>query len=206
MGNSRKISYKQIAPKGQGLFTWQEDVCGELCTQGKHSDLYYSVLQYHPERSALILKHSNFYTMPIITSADLATNIYGEIITEITRADTTITDRAITAAMQEAKMYLNRYDLLQLFGNESTPPEVQDEYLKSLVKDLACWHLLRLSNTNVDYSALRTGYQDAIAVLKNIQSGCAAPEGWPYADTTSETAVPGDSISWSSNPKRNNYY
>src|ERR1051326_2604394 len=116
--------------------------------------------------------------MPIITQADLATNIYAEIITEITRSDGTIADRAITAAVQEAKMYLGRYDLLQLFGTDTTDPTVSDEYLKSLVKDLACWHLLRLSNTGVDYTAFRTAYTDAVTSLKNIQSGQAAPEGW----------------------------
>jgi phage gp36-like protein len=144
--------------------------------------------------------------MPIITQADLATNIYAEIITEITRSDNTIADRAIDTAVQEAKMYLSRYDLPQLFGTDTTSPAVQDEYLKSLVKDLACWHLLRLSNTGIDYSVARTAYQDAISSLKNIQSGQAQPEGWPYADTTAETAPQGDSISWTSNPKRNNYY
>lgn len=144
--------------------------------------------------------------MPIITQADLATNIYAEIITEITRADTTIADRAIAAAVQEAKMYLSRYDLVQLFGTDSSAPAITDEYLKSLVKDLTCWHLLRLSNTGADYTAFRTAYTDAIASLKNIQSGQAAPEGWPYADTSTDITPPGDSVSWASNPKRNNYY
>ena len=144
--------------------------------------------------------------MPIITSADLATNIYAEIITEITRSDNTIADRAITTAIQEAKMYLGRYDLVQLFGTDTLPPVIQDEYLKSLVKDLACWHLLRLSNVGIDYTAFRTAYQDAIGTLKNIMIGQAQPQGWPYLDTTAESAPPGDSINWSSNPKRNNYY
>ena len=144
--------------------------------------------------------------MPIISQADLATNIYAEIITEITRADSTIADRAINAAISEAKMYLARYDLVQLFGTGSTEPVVQDEYLKSLVKDLACWHLLRLSNAGVDFTAYRTAYQDAISTLKNIMAGQAQPAGWPYLDTTTETAPEGDAINWNSNPKRNNFY
>lgn len=144
--------------------------------------------------------------MPLITSIDLGTNIYPEIVTEITRTDTTITDRAISAAILEAKMYLDRYDLLQLFGNDTTPPTVADEYLKTLVKDLACWHLIRLSNTGVDYTTYRTAYLDAIAALKGIQSGQASPEGWPYLDTSAASAPPGDAISWSSNDKRHNYY
>lgn len=144
--------------------------------------------------------------MPIISQADLATNIYAEIITEITRADSTIADRAINAAISEAKMYLARYDLVQLFGTDSTEPVVQDEYLKSLVKDLSCWHLLRLSNAGVDFTAYRTAYQDAISTLKNVMAGQAQPAGWPYLDTTTETAPEGDAINWNSNPKRNNFY
>jgi len=144
--------------------------------------------------------------MPIITQSDLATNIYAEIITEITRADNTIVDSAISAAIQEAKMYLSRYDLVQLFGTDTTAPSVPDEYLDSLVKDLACWHLLRLSNAGADYSSYRTAYQDAISALKNIQSGLTQPQGWPYIDTKGETAPQGDAIRWQSNPKRHNYY
>ena len=145
--------------------------------------------------------------MPIITQADLATNIYAEVINEITRSDSTITDRAIATAIQEAKMYLARYDLVQLFGTDTTDPLIRDEYLNSIVKDLACWHLLRLSNVSIDYTVFRTAYQDAIAALKNIMAGQAQPEGWPYLDTTASEPVPdGDAISWNSNPKRNNYY
>jgi hypothetical protein len=145
--------------------------------------------------------------MPLITTADLGTNIYPEIITEITRSDAAISDKAIATAIQETKMYLGRYDLVQLFGTETAAPTIADEYLKSLVKDIACWHLLRLSNTGIDYSAARVAYQDAISSLKNIMSGQAKPEGWPYLDT-SATALPadGNAITWNSNPKRSNYY
>ena len=144
--------------------------------------------------------------MPVITPADLATNIYPEIITEITRTDTTLANRAIDVGIQEAKTYLARFDLIQLFGTDTTPPTVTDEYLKSLVKDLACWHLLRLSNAGIDYAVYRTAYQDAISTLKSIMVGQAQPSGWPYADTAAESVPSGDAITWSSNPKRNNYY
>jgi hypothetical protein len=144
--------------------------------------------------------------MPIITQADLATNIYAEVIDEITRSDSSITDRAISTAVQEAKMYLARFDLVQLFGTDTSDPTVRDEYLNSLIKDLACWHLLRLSNVSADQAVYRTAYEDAIAVLKNIMAGAIQPEGWPYLETGAESVPPGDSISWNSNPKRNNYY
>ncbi len=144
--------------------------------------------------------------MPIITATDLATNIYAEVLTQITRSDSTIVDKAINAAIQETKMYLSRFDLFQLFGVRGGAPSFQDEYLKSMVKDIACWHLLRLSNPGIDLNTYRTAYQDAIASLKNIMAGQAQPQGWNYANTESETAQKGDSINWSSNPKRENFY
>ncbi len=144
--------------------------------------------------------------MPIITQTDLATNIYAEIINEITRSDASIAEKAISAAESEAKMYLTRYDLVQLFGTNTVAPVINDELLKALVKDLACWHLIRLSNTGVDYGAFRTAYLDAIAVLKNIQSGQAQPQNWPYPDSSVNSIPQGDSVAWNSNPKRENYY
>ena len=116
--------------------------------------------------------------MPIINASDLATNIYPEVINEITRNDTTITTAAISAAIQETKMYLGRYDLIQLFGTDTGSPTLDDAYLKSLVKDIACWHLLRLCNSGANYTAYRTAYTDAIEVLKNIMNGKAQPQGW----------------------------
>ncbi len=144
--------------------------------------------------------------MPLITQSDLGTHLYPEVINEITRSDNTIVGKAIDAALQEAKMYLSRYDLLQLFGNDTTDPTVQDEYLKNLVKDIACWHLIRLANVSIEYAAFRSAYEDAIDSLKSIMAGAANPQGWPYYDATTESTPKGDTINWSSNPRRVNHY
>ena len=144
--------------------------------------------------------------MPLITQSDLGTHLYPEVISEITRADDTLVSKAIDTAIQEAKIYLSRYDLLQLFGNNTTAATVQDEYLKSIIKDIACWHLLRLANVSIDYTAFRTAYEDAVESLKTIMTGAANPQGWPYYDATTETTPKGDAINWTSNPKRVNHY
>ena len=144
--------------------------------------------------------------MPIIKPADLETNLYAEIINEITRGDDAITQRAISAAVQETKQYLARYDLLQLFGDENTDPTIQDEYLKLLVKNIACWHLLSLSPNGIDETSFRRAYEDALSGLRAIMNGQAQPEGWPYKDTSENSTPTGDSISWSSNAKRSNYF
>jgi len=144
--------------------------------------------------------------MPIITQADLGTHLYADVLNEIIRNDSTIADKAINAAMQETKLYMGRYDLVQLFGTANTQPTVQDEYLASLVKDIACWHLLRLSNAGVDYAAARLVYEDAIKALTAINDGSLQPQGWPYADLSGATTPPGDDVAWSSSARRENYF
>lgn len=140
-----------------------------------------------------------------LTPTDLHTNIYPEIIENITRDNPTIAQTAIDTAVQEAKLYLGKYNLVQLFGTADTEPVINDDLLKSLVKDIACWHLLRLSNPGADHNSYRTAYHDALGTLKNIMNGQARPEGWPYAEST-ETPPDGNTISWNSNPRRTNHY
>ncbi len=140
--------------------------------------------------------------MPIITTDDLITNLYPEVIDEITRNDSTIAERAITAAIQETKQYLGRFDLIQLFGIDTEPPELEDEYLKSLVKDIACWHITRLSGTCIDNAAFRLAYMDALNALKRIRDEQTQPEGWQHKDSE----IDGNTIDWNSNPRRSNFY
>ena len=144
--------------------------------------------------------------MPIITPTDLSTHIYAEVINEITRADSTLVTKAIDTAIQETKMYLSRYDLVQLFGTDTVAPTITDEHLKSLVKDITCWHLIRLANVNVHYDVFKNAYRDAIKTLKAIMKGSASPDGWPYKDTTDENLPEGSAISWQSERKRENYF
>lgn len=142
----------------------------------------------------------------LVQPSDLNTAIYQETLDEITRADDTLLTRAIAAAISQTKFYLGRYDLLQLFGSDTVDPTVKDPYLKTLVVDLAAWQVIKLANPNIDYNHLRTCYDDAIEILKSIMKGQANPDGWPYVDTTGETAPNGDAIEYSSQCKRGNYF
>ncbi len=144
--------------------------------------------------------------MPYLIIEDLYTHLHPEVIAEITRDDDAIVEKAIDAAISEAAMYLSRYDLVQLFGESHTPPTITDEYLKTIVKTLACRHLALLCGTGTHHDALRTAYTDAIASLKAIMTGQAQPAGWPYAADTAQNLPNGNAISWHSNPRRNNYY
>jgi hypothetical protein len=121
-----------------------------------------------------------------------------------------IVTTGISSAIDEAKGYLNRFDLVAIFGTADDDPTVaapQLEHLKSVVKELACWKLIKLANPNVDLKLFRTGYEDAIAWLTKVQKGQVDPEGWPYKPD--DPATPGNEnsgIQWSSNKKRTQHF
>lgn len=135
--------------------------------------------------------------------------MYPEVMAEITRSDTDIQTEAIDTAIQETKIYLSRFDLVQLFGDDTAAPSVPaiaaDGLLKKLVKAIAVWEIVKPCNANIALEKARADYDDAIRTLKLIQKGDGMP-AWPYKDTTGETAPQGDSVYSSSNTKRNNDY
>lgn len=144
--------------------------------------------------------------MAYLIKEDLYTVIYPEILEQITRRDDTILTRAIAGAMQEVKSHLSKWDLIKLFGDDLNAPIVTDEWLKAITKDVAAWWIIKLGSPGINYEHIRTCYQDALNVLRQLQAGKMQPEGWPYKDSTEETAPDGNSVSWSSNPKRSIRY
>jgi len=152
---------------------------------------------------------------PILTPSDL-TNAYPEIVAEITRntgdIDTnTLALEAIATAIDEVKMYLTRYDLVQLFGDptvtEANPSGIaasfSDNKLNRMVKTIAIWELMQLANANIMYEMMESRYKMTVATLKDIQKGVADPK-WPYLDITTETSSPSDEVYAISQKKRNN--
>ena len=143
--------------------------------------------------------------MPLITATDIYSRIYAENVTEITRGDDTITSRAIDGAIEEAQMYLTKFDLVALFGTPDIAPSVNSPFLKQLTVDLACWQLIRLGNPNIDYESAKNDYENAVRKLKDIQSGKAMPQAWPYSTVSNSNIPDGNAIEWTSRKKRHNY-
>lgn len=141
--------------------------------------------------------------MPYLTKDDLITHIYPEIRDEITRGDDTIIVKAINEGMGEAKSYLNRYDLNAMFGDT---PTFKDDFLDSVVKDIICWKLIKLSNPNINLELFRTAYEDAVKFLDKVMRGIVDPQ-WPLrVDDTGTPLDESGNIGWSSNTKRSNHY
>lgn len=144
--------------------------------------------------------------MPYLLPDDLDTHIYGENLAEIVRNDDVLIEKAISAAVAEAKGYLFRFDLVALFGTEDDDPTHEDENLANKVKDIVLWNLVKLGNPNIQMELARTTYEDAIKWLTMVQSGKQVP-GWPLKSDNPDTDYSEEGrVQWDSNPKRNNYY
>ena len=142
--------------------------------------------------------------MAYLTQAELKTHMREEIVDKITRNDDTIVETAIAAGIAEAKSYLGKYNTTALLGDT---PTVTDVNLKMKVKDLACWHLVKLCNPNISVAMFRTAYEDAIEWLINIMKGQSDPEGWTYKTDDADTdRTEGQGFSYNSNTKRTNHW
>jgi hypothetical protein len=128
----------------------------------------------------------------------------GNGYTEITYVD--ITAKAIAEGIGQAKSYLNRYDLVAIFGTADDDPTFQDDYLDSLVKDIICWRLIKLSNPNINLELFRTAYEDAVIEFGKVQKGNTYP-AWPLRANDENTAIDdAGNVEFSSNVKRINHY
>lgn len=144
--------------------------------------------------------------MAYLTKDDLTTHIYAEVRDEITRADDTLITKAITTGVGMAKSYLNRYDLVAMFGVGDTNPTFTDEFLNSVVKDIVCWHLIKLCNPNIDLTLFRQSYEDAIRFLEKVQRGGPDP-AWPLrADDPNTPNDDAGNVEYRSLLKRTNHY
>lgn len=144
--------------------------------------------------------------MAYLTESDLTLLLRQENLNAIKRSDNTMMDKKIKAGIAEAKIYLKRFDVTKLFGDDITPPEIEDEALKQHVIAIVCYHCLKITTAGVNMGEYRLYYEEAIAYLKDIQKG-AIPDGWPLRPDDEDTGEqPGKMATWSSNPKQNLHF
>lgn len=144
--------------------------------------------------------------MAYLLAGDMDTHIYVENRDEIVRSDNTIVYAAIDAAVDEAKSYLSRFDLLKIFGNEDTEPGYSNEHLKQKVKDLALWHMVTLGQANIKIELARTNYEDAIRWFEKVAERKLNPLFPMPQDDADTDSHENQSIEWDSNVKRNNHF
>ena len=144
----------------------------------------------------------------IITTEELGqTTLYPEIIDQITRGDDDAVKLQILAAESLAKSYLTKYDLTALFGSETKEPTHPNELVKTIVKTIASYYLVKQASPNVNIELFREDYLDALEISKDIRDGKNSLDV-PYRidDPTTDTDESKTSVRWSSNNKRTNHF
>lgn len=131
---------------------------------------------------------------------DFNTHLYTEVINVISRDDDTVLQDAINAAESEAKGYLSRYNIDELFEASGSD---RDPILLMFLKDMAIWHFIVVANPSVDIEYRRDRYNDAKDWLVKIQTGKVSPAGWSYANDSEE---PTPEIQVTSSPKRETHF
>jgi len=128
-----------------------------------------------------------------ITKTELKTHMNIDNIDVITGSDDTLVTSAVDGAISEAKGYLGAYDTDTIFAATGT---ARHALLLIFVKDIAVWHLLKLSNYQAELEYRGKLYDRAIAWLKSVQKGDVTPD--LPASTDESRAI----ITWGSNDKR----
>lgn len=139
------------------------------------------------------------------------TDLYPEIITQITRGSSLVAELAITDAEDFVKSYMSRYDLKAIFGDDTTTPvtapTVNAPAVKRIIKTIASWYLVKRANPNVNTELFYDDYKTAVTWLENLQEGKVNPS-LPYALDNPATADDESNsvVEWGSNPKRTNFF
>lgn len=139
-----------------------------------------------------------------VTKAEMKTHIYDGVAKLISEDDDEKLESAIEAAIIEAQGYCSRFDIAEIFDNESGDPNYRkDPTLAAHVKSIAKWFFIGLSNPQIDYDDAELRYNQAIKWLEKIQSGKIVPPGWPPAVQPEGADT---FFHYKSNKKRRNHY
>jgi len=153
--------------------------------------------------------------MSLITPNDLTTELYPEVIAEITRTSEQEQKDQIQAAEDFAKGFLFKYDLKALFGTSNTQPIVNDESLKKCIKIMAAYFLVRKANPSVNFEIFRNDFMIMIGTkeepgwLYEIRNGAINPD-WPYKkddpETPEDESKQNNDVYWTSTKQRVNRF
>lgn len=134
-----------------------------------------------------------------IKPSELKTHAYDVKIKAIIQGDETIALACIDMAEELAMSKLSKdYDTDLIFSQIG---ENRSPLLMKIIKDIAIWELIGLSNPSVDYEDKKYRYQQAMDWLTAVYKGM--PANLPKKQDTEQK---NSSFSLHSNPKRNPYY
>ena len=135
--------------------------------------------------------------MNFLTTDDFKAVCDTQTLTVINQNDTGNLDRAERYAIEEVSSYLRtRYDVATAFAKTGTQ---RNGYLVMIVADVALYHLVSWLPKRIGFDIRETRYNQAIAWLKDVQSGKATPDLPTPTDPTTgqETSQPVRYGGWS---------
>lgn len=133
---------------------------------------------------------------------ELKTVAYAYQVDQITVDDDTIAITAVETAMEEARSYLaHRYDMRKAFAMQGRDRNPQ---LLHLVKVIALYHIVQLSNVDMLYDRVKADYDAAVTFLNRVADGKLNPS-LPLIPVEEDEHGNEETL-WGSDPKlRNNY-
>ena len=140
--------------------------------------------------------------MAYLTKQEIKTHLYGAVVDEISRADDTILQSAIDAAIAEASGYLTAYDMAAIFA---AVDDARNPILLLYIKDITVWHYIQLANPAVEMELRLKRYERAIEFLQGIQSGKVNPS-LPYPAAPPEPGERESFIKYGGIDLRNNNF
>ncbi len=135
--------------------------------------------------------------MTFLSTDDFKTVCDPQTLTVINQDDTSNLDRAERYAIEEVSSYLRtRYDVGAAFSKSGTQ---RNASLVMVVADVALYHLVSWLPKRIGFEIRETRYNQAIAWLKDVQSGKATPDLPTPTDPTTgqETSQPVRYGGWS---------
>jgi phage gp36-like protein len=134
-----------------------------------------------------------------ITIEELKSALYSYQAQEIAEADNDILLMNIAAAEAEVRSYLAAlYDVNAIFSATGVN---RNPLLMELVKNIAVWYIVRLSNVDLIYQHAKERYDAAIEWLNRVAEEKITPD-LPLAPISDDAT--GSGVSWGSSGARNN--
>ncbi len=113
--------------------------------------------------------------MTFLSTDDFKAVCDPQTLNVINQADPDNLDRAERYAIEEVSSYLRtRYDVNAAFN--PSPETNRNGYLVMIVADVALYHLVAWLPKRIGFEIRETRYKQAIAWLKDVQSGKATPD------------------------------
>jgi phage gp36-like protein len=104
-----------------------------------------------------------------LSALELKSVIYDYQLSEIVEDDLTIVEIAISSAEEEVQSYLvGRYDVQLTFSATGAD---RNPLIVEIVKDVALWQIVRLSNPDIIYDRVKDRYDRAVEWLDKVASG-----------------------------------